>query len=212
MATCNEFKKCADCADLSRECLRIAFLEMSRNMKQISLLVLGLCATTWASGCCWWCCNGYYSRYSDCDDGYVVSEGRHHRRHHRRHRDDDENRCVNGDGNCCNSCCCDGMAGAPTSGDGGAMMNGGCANCGTNQAFGGTAQNYGGMPFDPGAGWTVQSMTTSPAGNEPVLAPPSTPATPVTPGPARAQGWAPTVNPAPTPAQGLVPPPMSYNR
>ncbi len=190
-------------------------------MKRISLLVLGLCATVWASGCC--CCHGYYSRYSDCDgDGYVVREGRHHRRHRHRHRDDDDDRCVIGDGNCCDPCCdgsmssCPAMPGAPMTYDGGsAMMNGtGCATCGTAQAFGGATASDGGMPFDPGSGWTIQSTTTTPAGNEPVQAPPSSsvPSTPISPPASRAQGWAPTISPAPTPAPGLVPPPVSYNR
>jgi hypothetical protein len=181
-------------------------------MKRISLLVLGLCATAWASGCCCWC-HGYYSRYSDCDDGYAVREGRHHRRHrHRHHDDDDDDRCVIGDGNCCDPCCDGSMGSGPVMP--GASMGTGCATCGTAQAFGGAMPTYGGMPFDPGSGWTIQSTTSTPVGNEPVQAPPSssTPSTPVTPPAARAQGWAPTINPTPTPAPGLVPPPTSYNR
>ncbi|MGE5192331.1 MAG: hypothetical protein ACM3U2_07485 [Deltaproteobacteria bacterium] len=196
-------------------------------MKRISLLVLSLCATAWASGCC--CC-GYYSRYSDCtDDVCVQSEHRHHGRHRHRRRDKGE-RCEIGDGDCCGNCCdpcCDGSVGsgpaiptAPMTYNGGsAMLNGapatgGCATCGTAQAFGGTVQNYGAMPFDPGSGWTIQSMTSTPVGNEPVMAPPSssTPGTPITPAPARTQGWAPTINPSSTPSQGTVPPPVSYNR
>ena len=106
------------------------------------------------------------------------------------------------------------------------MMNGapmgGCANCGPNQSMGGMAQNFGGMPqnytgtpFDPNAGWTIQSTTSTPVGNEPVMAPPSsqgvTPITPVQPR-AQGQGWAPSVNPSPAPASGPVPPPVSYSR
>jgi len=90
----------------------------------------------------------------------------------------------------------------------GAMMNGGsmgggCAsgNCGSTQ------QAYGGMPFDPGSGWTIQSTTTHPVGNEPTMAPPSTPATPISPPGAQSQGWGPSSAPSPGPV-----PPVSYNR
>jgi hypothetical protein len=191
-------------------------------MKRISLLVLGLCATAWASGCC--CCHGYYSHYSDCDDGVYVQ--REHRSRRNRHRHAKGERCDIDNGDCCGNCCdgcCDGSVGSgpslPMTYDG-AMMNGasmgGCTNCGPNQTVSGIPQNYAGTPFDPSAGWTIQSTTSTPVGNEPVMAPPSsssgvTPITPVQPR-AQGQGWAPSVNPAPVPSSGPVPPPVSYNR
>jgi hypothetical protein len=202
-------------------------------MKRISLLVLGLCATAWASGCC---CHGYYSRYSECDDTYVQRESRV-RGKHRNRRSDRAEKCNiedGGVGGCCDSCCescCDGSGGtgptlpsSPMTYDNGsamlhgAPMGGGCAACGTAgnsmpMSSGMPQQMYGGMPFDPGQGWTIQSTTSTPAGNEPVMAPPSTPNTPITPAPARTHGWAPaTVTPSSAPSPGPVPPPVSYNR
>jgi hypothetical protein len=67
---------------------------------------------------------------------------------------------------------------------------------------------YNGTPFPPGEGWTLQSTTSHPIGNEPVPAPGSTP-TPITPIPSRAQGW---TNPSSAPVPAPVPPPVSYNR
>jgi hypothetical protein len=196
----------------------IASLEPGRAMKRISLLILGLCTTAWASGCC---CS-YYSRANDWDDSCVQNQprckgrGRRNRRADRVNgvnRNDGEDG-SNGDG--CN-CCCDSCCGASGAGtgqpalpsspptyDSGAMMQGGCAtgNCGQMQTYSGT-------PFDPSAGWTIQSTTSHPVGNnEPVMAPASSPATPITPSQGQSHGWAPSSAPSP----GPVPPPVSYNR
>jgi hypothetical protein len=102
-------------------------------------------------------------------------------------------------------------------------MGGGCAsgNCGptsmstgmpmySGNGFNGTGYSAtGGMPFPPGEGWTLQSTTSRPIGNEPVAAPGSTP-TPITPIPATSHGWTNPSSSAPNPAP--VPPPVSYNR
>ena len=197
-------------------------------MKRISLLMLGLWATAWASGCC--CCHGYYTRYAECDEGYAMREPRVRGRQHRHHRRDKGEKCdVDGNcgdymDNCCDPCCDGSVGGGPalpmspsTYDNSGAMLpgapSGGCAACGTTQSFGGTPLMYGGMPFDPGSGWTIQSTTSTPVGNEPVLAPPSSQAaTPITPAAPKiqGQGWAPSPSSAPSP--GPVPPPVSYNR
>lgn len=78
------------------------------------------------------------------------------------------------------------------------MMNGGCAsgNCGSTQT-------YGGLPFDPSEGWTVQSVTSHPVGNEPTPAPASVP-TPAAPVPQKSTGWTPSASSAPSP--GPTPP------
>lgn len=203
---------------------RIASLEMSPHMRRIALLVLGLCSMAWASGCCCWC----HKHYSRCDDGdgYYAEDGRRSKKQMRRaeklerkrggrrdRSDDDDGVC----GNCCSACCDGGCSmGCPSTFDGGMMGGcasgncgpGGCAsgNCGAQQTFGGQ-QTYNGTPFDPNAGWTIQSTTSHPVGNEPVLAPPSSPGAPTTPTPGRAQGWVPSSAPAPGPV-----PPVSYNR
>jgi hypothetical protein len=67
---------------------------------------------------------------------------------------------------------------------------------------------YGGMPFNPGDGWTIQSTTSHPVG-EPTPAPGASPA-PLVPIPATtSQGWtSPSITPSPAP----VPPPVGYNR
>jgi hypothetical protein len=206
-------------------------------MKRISLLALALCAT-WASGCC---CP-YYSRHAYWDDSCVQAqdscpeEYREPRRkgRHKRRRGDKGNRCEVADncgGDCCDSCCgscCDGGCSScgptgspslPMTYDGaGSTMGGGCAsgNCGMSQTQtpGSSGQMYGGMPFDANSGWTVQSTTSHPVGNEPILAPPSS-GTPITPAPARSQGWvpasSPSSNPSSAPSPGPVPP-VSYSR
>jgi len=186
-------------------------------MIRFSLLILGLCTAAWASGCC---CS-YHSRACDWDDSCVQNQPRakgRGKRHRRADRVDGVNRCDGEDGSggdccdcCCDSCCGGSGAGAgqsvipstPPTYDSGAMMQGGCAtgNCGQTQTYSGT-------PFDPSAGWTIQSTTSHPVGNEPVMAPASSPATPITPGPGQSQGWGPSSAPSP----GPVPPPVSYNR
>lgn len=194
-------------------------------MKRIVLLFFVLSTAAWATGCC--CCHPYYSRY-DCDDGYAQRQPRYrgrlrHQRGDRGERYDGQDGCY-GDGcdSCCNSCCpMSGGAqihnsaspmtyeGSPMMGTcagscAGGMMNGGCAsgNCGE------VPQTYGGLPFDPSEGWTVQSVTSHPVGNEPTPVPGSvpTPATPApsTPVPQRSTGWTPSASSAPVP--GPVPP------
>ena len=201
-------------------------------MKRISLLALGLCAT-WASGCC---CS-YYSRHAQWDDSCAqaqdscVEEYREPRRkgRHKHRRGDKGNRCEVADGGCgecCNSCCdggCSncGPAGSPslpmTYDSAGATMGGGCAsgNCGTTQqTSNNSGQMYGGMPFDANSGGTIQSTTSHPVGNEPIMAPPSS-GTPITPAPARSQGWVPASSPSAAPSSAPSPgqlPPVSYNR
>jgi len=189
-------------------------------MKRIALLFLALSTAAWATGCC--CCHPYYSRY-DYDDS--CAQGQPRQRGRLRHqRGDRGDRCDQADGSCgdcCDSCCnscCNGMGGgqfqssygsAPMMGScaggtcAGAMMNGGCAsgNCES-------AQTYGGLPFDPSEGWTVQSVTSHPVGNEPTPAPASTPSSAPTgasvPVPQRSTGWNPSASSAPLP--GPVPP------
>jgi hypothetical protein len=87
--------------------------------------------------------------------------------------------------------------------DGGVSMGGGCAagNCGS-------ATMSSGMPFPPGEGWTIQSTTSHPIGNEPHAAPGWSP-TPITPATSNTQGW---TNPSSVPVPAPVPPPVSYNR
>jgi hypothetical protein len=95
--------------------------------------------------------------------------------------------------------------------DGGAAMGGGCAsgNCGSMTSSGMPMYSgTNGMPFPPGEGWTIQSSTSHPIGNEPVQAPGSA-ATPITPPPSNSQGW---TNPSSVPVPAPVPPPVSYNR
>ena len=210
-------------------------------MKRISLLALGLCAT-WASGCCWpyYCprhaqCDDSYA-YAQQDS--CVEEYREPRRkgRHKRRRGDKGNRCDAADGCCgdccgdCGSSCCDGGCGNcgstgsssfPMSYDGaGSSMGGGCAsgNCGNNTQVTNSpmqqGQMYGGMPFDANSGWTIQSTTSRPVGNEPIMAPPSS-ATPINPAPARSQGWVPASAPSSVPSSAPSPgpvPPVSYNR
>lgn len=205
-------------------------------MKRISLLALGLC-TLWASGCC---CP-YYSRHAQCDDYYAyaqedscVEDYREPRRkgRHKRRRRDKGDRCDVADcscGNCCGDCgssCCDGGCGTcgstgspsfPMSYDSaGAPMGGGCAsgNCGHSQVTNNSGQMYGGMPFDANSGWTIQSTTSRPVGNEPIMAPPSS-ATPITPAPSRSQGWVPASSPSAVPSSAPSPgpvPSVSYGR
>ena len=193
-------------------------------MKRIALLLLGLCTIAGD----WGCCCSYYSRQCEWDDTCVQGQprARKHGKRRRRRADrvDGVDRCDGDDCSCddCCDCCCDSWCNAtgastgqpvipsatPTY-DSGAMMQGGCAtgNCGTTQTYSGT-------PFDPSAGWTIQSITSHPVGNEPVMAPgatpitPSAPATPITPAPAQSQGWVPSSAPSP----GPVPPPLSSNR
>jgi hypothetical protein len=86
------------------------------------------------------------------------------------------------------------------------MVSSGCAsgNCGSS-----TTPMYGGMPFNPGDGWTVQSMTSHPVGNEPYPVPATSAPTPVNPSTTSSQGWS---TPSNTPAAAPVPPPVSFNR
>jgi hypothetical protein len=88
-------------------------------------------------------------------------------------------------------------------------MPGGCAsgNCGSPTTSS-TMPMYGGMPFNPGDGWTIQSTTSQPIGNEPYPVPAS-PATPVKPRATSSQGWS---TPSNEPAPASVPPPVSFNR
>jgi hypothetical protein len=195
-------------------------------MKRISMLLLCLCAAAWTSGCC---CS-HYSRYADCDDGYDCNQHLKRSRH-RRSRSDRVGRsgtmdacCDDGCcGDCCDSCCGDsaaqpGQSGPPMTYEGGAAMGGGCAsgNCGSTAMSSGVPSGVpmysgtNGMPFPPGEGWTIQSTTSHPIGNEPHPAPGSnsTPIT-ITPAPSNTQGW---TNPSSVPVPAPVPPPVSYNR
>lgn len=186
-------------------------------MKRIFLLCLWLCTAAWATGCC----HSYYSRYNDCDDGYCCSHPRKHGRN-RRCRAEKGTRGYWDDGCgdcCCDQCCGDGGFGAGMPVDGAPMMSGaGCAggNCAQGGMSGGCASGncatgtptYGGMPFNPADGWTIQSTTSHPIGNEPVPAPSSGTPTPVNPPTSSSQGW---TTPSSVPA-APVPPPVSYNR
>ncbi len=214
---------------------RIASLEMSRLMKRISLLVLGLCTVAWTTGCC----HSYYSRYHDRDDS-CSCDHEHGRGRHKHRRGDKADKAsrqdgygefddATGGGDCCDSCCDCGAGhsqqsatpAAPYMGSG-EMMGGGCAsgNCGQGATMGGgcasgncgsSTQNYGGLPFNPADGWTIQSTTTRPVGNEPVMAPGST-VTPIAPSERAAQGWVPSAGSSSAPVPAPVPPPVSYNR
>ena len=189
-------------------------------MKRISMLLLCLCAAVLTSGCC----HSHYSRHADWDDGCDCNQPqkRSRNRHCRTDRAGRSGRTDSGDegscGDCCNSCCGEsgahpGQSGQPMTYDGGTAMGGsGCAsgNCGSTSMSGGTPMSSGnnGMPFPPGDGWTIQSTTSHPIGNEPFQAPGSNP-TPITPSPSNAQGW---TNPSSVPVPAPVPPPVSYNR
>lgn len=187
---------------------------MGRQMKRISLTLLCLCMAAWTSGCC----HSHYSRCGDWDDNCDCNQTPKRSRT-RNCRGD---RCQrggrnNGCNDCCNDCnpCC-GESGnfspqssPPMSYDGGAAMGGSCASgdCGST-SMSGSMPMYSGTPFPPGEGWTIQSTSSHPVGNEPFPAPGSSP-TPITPTPARAQGW---TNPSSAPNPAPVPPPVSYNR
>ena len=191
---------------------------MSRQMKRISMMLLCLCAAAWTSGCC----HSHYSRYADCDNGCESNQPQkrfrnRHCRTDRAGRGGRNDTCDEGCPDCCNSCggesaAHSGQSGPPMTYDGGAAMGGsGCAsgNCGTSMS-GGTPMSSGnsGMPFPPGEGWTIQSTTSHPIGNEPYQAPGSSP-TPITPSHSNSQGW---TSPASVPVPAPVPPPVSYNR
>jgi hypothetical protein len=211
-------------------------------MRRISLLILGLCTLAWATGCCHSYYSRYHDWDDSCSNGQDRCRGRHHHRRSdrtaRTDRGDSYDDFDNGCGDCCDSCCdcCAGNSGQPaapsqpSSYDGSTgMTGGGCAsgNCAQGAIMNGTPMSggcasgncgsstptYGGMPFDPADGWTIQSTTTHPVGNEPVPAPAASGGTPVTPANRAAQGWVPSsgsTSSAPTPAP--VPPPVSYNR
>ncbi len=185
-------------------------------MKRISLLCLCLCAAISATGCC----HSYYSRNSECDGGYCCNQGRKQPRN-RRCRADKANRGCNQD--CCDGgcdqCCGEGGCSGGMSADGSQMTTPGqgCAsgNCGTSMPTGmptgmssGTPM-YSNMPFNPGDGWTVQSTTSQPVGNEPYPAPATTVPTPVNPPTTSSQGW---TQPSSVPNPAPVPPPVSFNR
>ena len=203
-------------------------------MMRISLLCLCLCTTAWASGCC----HGYYSRNSECDEGFCCNQPRKQPRHRhckadRGSRGGRQNGCDYANNDCCgDSCCGDGGYSGGMSMDGAPMMqgagcsggncsqgasSGGCAsgNCGNGNGPGngtGMSSNapvYGGMPFNPGDGWTVQSTTSHPVGNEPFPVPANTVPTPVTPPATSSQGW---TTPSSVPNPAPVPPPVSFNR
>jgi len=183
-------------------------------MKRISLLALWLCTAAFLTGCC----HSYYSRCADFDDGCDYG---HSAKRCKGKRCRGERHSRGGDDCCCDSCCCDGGANGsgPQTYDGASgMQGGGCnnGNCGPggcSNGNGGTTSmpmTYGGMPFNPGDGWTLQSTTSRPVGGEPVPAP-SAPTAPLVPIPATTSqgGWsAPSIVPVPAP----VPPPVSYNR
>ncbi|MBI3861695.1 MAG: hypothetical protein HY290_07350 [Planctomycetia bacterium] len=177
-------------------------------MKRIFLLCLWLCTSACATGCC----HSYYSRCNDCDDGYACNHSRKHCRHkHCRGDRGARGGRMDGCDDCCGDCCCDqccdgGFAGQGMPVDGSAMMSGpGCAggNCSS------TTPTYSGMPFNPGDGWTIQSTTLQPIGNEPFPAPAAANPTPVNPPTTSSQGW---TTPSSVPNPAPVPPPVSYNR
>ena len=183
-------------------------------------MLLCLCAAAWTSGCC----HSHYSRCGDWDENCESDQPQKRSRSRRcradktgRNNGRNNNNCDDCCSDCCNSCCGEagvpqGQSSPPMTYDGGAALGGGCAsgNCGSTTMSNGMPMYSGnsGMPFPPGEGWTIQSTTSHPIGNEPVQAPGSTP-TPITPSSSASQGWS---NPSSVPTPAPVPPPVSYNR
>ncbi len=181
-------------------------------------MLLCLCAAAWTSGCC----HSHYSRCGDWDENCESDQPQKRSRSRRCRadktcRNSGRNNCDDCCSDCCNSCCGEsgmqpGQSTPPMTYDGGAAMGGGCAsgNCGSTTMSNGTPMysGNGNMPFPPGEGWTIQSTTSHPIGNEPHAVPASTP-TPITPPSSASQGWS---NPSSAPNPAPVPPPLSYNR
>lgn len=200
-------------------------------MKRISLLVLALWTAVHATGCC----HSYYTRCCDRDDScHAAHRGRGRHRHSRGDRGNAIDGCDVDGGFCSDGCdcCCDAgsygqpIAPAQPASYSGAVMGSGCAggNCAQGAMMNGvpmsggcasgncgSMQTYAGTPFDPSAGWTIQSTTSHPASSEPVPAPAISPATPITPAPSSpaspSTGWAPSPG-----SSAPVPPPVSFNR
>jgi hypothetical protein len=185
-------------------------------MKRIVLIVMGLCAASWTTGCCH-PCHSYSNCVDSCQPWYGSDDGGDcHKHRHRLSKKLKRSKDCDSCSDCCDDCsmqCCDNMQGVSPSAvapagqfmgaDGGAMMGDGCQQCiggnttmmpGNGQA--GCAncgtqtygtQSFNGVPFDPMAGWTIQPSPGTSTSNEPTPAPPADGNGTMTPVPSRGQ-------------------------